>query len=137
MRITIPGQTRSKKNSMRIVRFGNRASIRPSKLYDEWQKKALSHLILLPKWTGRYPVNIRFYFFRENDRRFDFSNMVEGAQDVLQQSGILLQDDMRHVFPVIDGYEIDKENPRLELVIEERYILGESFGEIKENSRRK
>lgn len=125
LRFTIPGQTIAKKNSQRVVRLGSRAAIRPSKAYDAWEKAALLELALqrIPAWPGPYPVELRLFFFRQTMAKWDISNMIEGTQDVLQKAGILADDSMLHVVPVIDmrpsgyGWAIDKANPRVEVMI--------------------
>ena len=125
LRFAIPGQTIAKKNSQRIVRLGRRAAIRPSKAYDAWEKAALMELVMqrIPAWQGSLPVELRLFFFRQTRAKFDLSNMVEGVQDVLQKAGVLADDAMTHVVPVIDrrpsgyGWAIDKENPRVEVHI--------------------
>ena len=40
IRFTIPLPPRTKKNSQRIVRYGSRSGIRPSKAFEEYQDKA-------------------------------------------------------------------------------------------------
>jgi Holliday junction resolvase RusA-like endonuclease len=117
LHIIIPGQTRAKKNSMMVIRLGNRYSIKSSKIYTEWAKKALKHLSIeqYNKWEGGYPITLSFFFYRENKRKFDYGNMIEGTQDILQQAGIIEDDDMNHVIPVILGWAIDKNNPRTEI----------------------
>jgi len=91
----------------------------PGKLYKAWEKASL---IWIKKkrygaWNGTYPVEIKFFFFRDSMRRFDFDNTVQGSLDVLQQAKIIKQDDMLHVIPIISGWAIDKLKPRVVMQI--------------------
>lgn len=124
MKITIPGNAISKKNSQRVILMGKRRSIRPSEAYDKWDKQACLHLRLMgiQPWKGSYPVDIQFFFYRQNRRKFDIDNLFCGALDVLQKVGFLEDDSMSHVIPVYGGWEIDKEHPRVELFISERIV---------------
>jgi Holliday junction resolvase RusA-like endonuclease len=124
MKITIPGDIRAKKNSQRVIRLGRRASIRTSKAYEAWEKTALAHLLYIrPELVKAYPVELHLFFYRETKRKFDLSNMIEGVQDVLQKAGVLVDDSMNHVIPVITrksegyGWAVDKGQPRVEIEI--------------------
>ena len=117
----IPGDCIAKKNSQTAIRLGKRNMIIPSKQYQRWEKATKAFLLGFPAWEGTYPVKLRFYHYRATNRAFDLSNMMEGTQDVLQAVGILAEDNMRHVIPVIDGlgWEKDAERPRVRIIIEE------------------
>lgn len=73
--------------------------------------------------SDRIPVEVHFFFYRQNKRSFDLDNMICGSLDALQKAGILEDDTMRHVIPVIQrrpegyGWAIDKDNPRTEIEI--------------------
>lgn len=128
MTIVIPGNAIAKKNSQRIIRLGRLASIRPSNAYDEWEARAILHLVVLQRvmwWPGSYPVELHLFFYRRTQQKFDLSNMIEGVQDVLQKAGVLHDDSMRHVVPVFEhrpegyGWAVDKANPRTEVTIKQ------------------
>lgn len=131
MKIIIPGNAIAKKNSMRIIKMGRRSSIRSSVAYDKWAARALQELMLqrVPKYTGSYPVEMQIFFYRKTRAKFDFSNLLEGSQDVLQQAGIIDDDSMNHLIPVIDrrgknvGWDVDKHNPRTEIFIKHIYLI--------------
>ena len=72
------------------------------------------------KYTGEYPAVMTFYHYRKTNAAFDFSNMFEGLQDVFQILGIIVEDNMNHIIPAIEGlgWEKDAENPRVVVTIE-------------------
>ena len=116
MIIEIPGQTRAKKNSVRVIKLGKRNSIMASAIYKKWEKIALKHLAdVYPnaKWQGGYPLEVCFFLCRENRRKWDIDNVFCGCLDVLQQVGILEDDSANHVIPVFSGWTIDNINPRV------------------------
>ena len=119
MIITLPGQTRSKKNSKRILGRGKRKWIGTSELYMKWAQEAI--LWVKNKdyqpWVGDYPIEIHFFTYRENKRRFDWDNIIAGSLDILQQTKIIKQDDMEHVVPVIAGWTINYYNPHITLLL--------------------
>ena len=119
MRITIPGQTRAKKNGMAVIKMGPRYSLRPGKLYTQWEKAALDHLIKenVQPWQGGYPIEVCFFLFRDSRRRWDIDNVFCGTLDVLQQCRIIENDTMDHVIPIFSGWAISKDNPRVELLL--------------------
>ena len=130
MKITIPGQTIAKKNSQRIAKYFRKGKlvkgIRASNAYEIWEEAAILELTLqniAP--VTQYPVEVHFFFYRQNKRSFDLDNMICGSLDALQKAGILEDDTMNHVIPVIQkrpegyGWAIDKDNPRTEIEIKE------------------
>ena len=107
---------------MKIISFGNRPdakrAIKSSTIYTRWEKAALEHLIAEYanyKWPGAYPIEVHFFLFRENRRKWDIDNVFCGCLDVMQKVGILEDDSMNHVIPVFAGWAIDKKNPRVVL----------------------
>jgi Holliday junction resolvase RusA-like endonuclease len=117
--ITIDGSTPPLKNSKRLVWVKGRPRVIPSKRYKVWETAALAILktsdLVDHKW--QYPVTIDFHFYRPSKRRFDYINLAQGPLDVLVAVGILADDDMKHVVPGEWGWSVDKDNPRVELVI--------------------
>jgi Holliday junction resolvase RusA-like endonuclease len=72
------------------------------------------------KYIDRLPLSdklwVAFLFYPENYRR-DFLNLLSAPADLLQKSGIITND--RNI-RLIDGskiVELDKENPRIEIII--------------------
>lgn len=110
---------RTKKNHQRIV--VNRKTGRPfviqSEQYTQYEKDAGWYL-KIPDKPIDYPVNIKYTFYRKNNRRCDLSNLIASADDILVKYGIL-EDDNFHIIVGHDGsrVKIDKDNPRTEITI--------------------
>ena len=115
--VTVFGEAYSKKNSPMVIKLGNRYSIRPSNNYTKWEKDAISQLkSRYEPYKGDYPCAFGIYFFRKTRRTFDFNNLGHGIHDALTKTGIIPDDDIKHVLPypiLADGWEVDKENPRV------------------------
>lgn len=61
------------------------------------------------------PIIIGYHQVRNSKRLFDFSNSVEIIQDLLTAHDMIVDDNVKYVFPVpmsIDGELIDQNNPR-------------------------
>ena len=127
LQIIIFGQTIAKKNSQRIIKMGRRSAIRPSKAFDMWAKDVVQELRLRPVWQGTYPVDLYMSFYRKTRAKFDFENMVSSIQDVLVKGGVLEDDSMIHVYPVIRGWAVDKYTPRCEVEIRPHVVEGKEF----------
>lgn len=90
----------------------------PSPAYKAYRKASL---MLIPN-TARlgidYPVNIKMLFFMETRRRVDLSNLLEAADDVLVDAGVIA-DDNSGIVAAHDGSRVlyDKEHPRTEITI--------------------
>lgn len=116
-KITILGQTPSKKNSRINTRSGRSF---PSKRYSEWHKSASEQLKQLISITPRgdsEKVAIFYMFYVQDLRRRDVSNMIESINDLFVDLGIVKDDDWKHV-KIGDGdAELDRENPRAEIII--------------------
>jgi len=118
MKIVFKGDARSKKNSKQAILIRGKPRLIPSKQYQKWYRENVRELKgKLEKWEGDYPVEMRFYFYRSTRRKFDFGNMMEGIQDLLQDLGVIEDDSMNHVYPIPLGWAVDKENPRTEVEI--------------------
>lgn len=65
-----------------------------------------------------YPVNIKMLFYMETRRRVDLSNLLEAADDVLVDAGVIA-DDNSGIVAAHDGSRVlyDKEHPRTEVTI--------------------
>src|SRR3990167_10664765 len=94
--LCITGQPVTKKNSKRIVRFGNRPSLISSAKYLAWESGAVRQL--RTQWAGRAPipadtpVHAQITSYLATRRKTDLSNLYEGPQDAMQRAGILADD---------------------------------------------
>lgn len=122
--ITIYGELYSSKNSKRIVRFGNKPALISSKQYLASIKPIEQQLIL-----NRYgwaeetknaskPLKIVFKIYRKTHRRFDYVNIIQGLQDLMVKCGWLSDDNADEMMPFFEPYEVDKNNPRVEISVD-------------------
>ncbi len=120
IKITIPVNPRSKKNSQEIVfnkRTGHRMVIQ-NKRYTEFEKECKKHLPKLEKPID-YSINLQCKFYVCDARKRDIANYLEAIQDVLVKYNIL-EDDNYNIVSSINGcsMEIDRNDPRVEITIE-------------------
>ncbi|MBQ2469556.1 MAG: RusA family crossover junction endodeoxyribonuclease [Ruminococcus sp.] len=110
----------SKKNSQQILvnPKTHRPFIAPSSAYKAYRKAAL---MLIPKEARlniEYPVNVKCTFYMPTRRRVDLTNLLEAADDVLVDAGVIA-DDNSGIVAAHDGSRVlyDKEHPRTEITI--------------------
>lgn len=117
MKFTIPVEPRTKKNSQQIIIVNGRPMIIPSKQFKEFEKDALW---FLPKEQIDYGVNVKALFYMKTKRRVDLTNLLEALDDCLVKGGTLV-DDNSNIIVGHDGSRVlyDKENPRIEVEIEQ------------------
>lgn len=69
------------------------------------------------------PVIIHYRYFEQNRKR-DFGNIHAPCQkfveDALQECGTIINDNQRYIVGFTADFAIDKDNPRVEIEIEER-----------------
>ena len=117
MRIVIPLQPVTKKNSQRIVVVRGRPMVLPSKKYTEYQKACA---LFMPKMEKPidFGVNVKALFYNETHRRRDLVNDLESVLDVLVHYSILADDNYLIVWSMDGSRELyDKEHPRTEIEI--------------------
>ena len=117
MRIVIPLQPVTKKNSQRIVVVRGRPVVLPSKKYTEYQKACA---LFMPKMEKPidFGVNVKALFYNETHRRRDLVNDLESVLDVLVHYSILADDNYLIVWSMDGSRELyDKEHPRTEIEI--------------------
>lgn len=120
MEITIRGDPRTKKNSMKPVYAGGRFRLVPSPAYTAYRNIALMQI------TGRYrhqistPVNVQCVYYMATKHKVDLLNLMGATCDILVDAGVLLDDNSRIVVSH-DGSRVlyDKDNPRVEITITE------------------
>lgn len=115
VRIIIPGDPRTKKNSQRIIRTGGRRILIPSEAFTAYQTACGYYLRPLGIDA---PVNIACRFYMATRRRVDLVNLLEAVDDILVHYGVIADD---HCGIVVshDGSSVhwDKQHPRVEIVI--------------------
>ena len=119
MKITIQGHPASKKNSQQII--VNKRTGRPmliqGKIYREYEKHALKQLLTFGNICYVEPVMVSVQYFVKDKRRRDLLNLLAATADILEKSGLVLDDTL---IVSVDGSRIvgvDRENPRAEITI--------------------
>jgi Holliday junction resolvase RusA-like endonuclease len=64
------------------------------------------------------PLKVGFYFIRNSKRKFDYVNVAQLPLDLMQEYGWIEDDCMNEIIPYFLGYEIDKNNPGLKIVLD-------------------
>ena len=118
MKITINEPPRSKKNSMQIIRLGNRYSLTPSKAYKDYKRACGQYLIGWSLPPIDYPINVKCVFYMPTRRRCDLTNLEAAIHDILTDYGVIA-DDCRDVIASTEGSRVwyDKQHPRTEIEI--------------------
>lgn len=117
----IYGQPITKKNSQRIVTNPKtkRFMIMPSKQYKDYEAVALRN-IDIPDNPICEQVNVKCIYYMQTHRPCDLTNLMEATHDILVKAKVL-DDDNNNIIVAVDGSRVayDKENPRVEICIEE------------------
>lgn len=74
-----------------------------SKRYLEWEESALWQL-KGKKPIEKYPVGIALVFYFKDNRPHDLDNVAASVFDVLVKSGIVADDNYKHLCPVTLDY---------------------------------
>lgn len=122
LKITIHGETPSKKNSRITLRNGMTI---PSKRYREWHKKAREDVFVqcLAQSNGSgfaLPIEkcrVAMTFWHGDLRRRDSDNGATSVLDLLTDCGIIRDDNWRVVRRLLIENEYDKGNARVEVEI--------------------
>lgn len=133
MKIVIQGQPRTKKNSSQIAFKGNKRVILPSKAFKAYEKVALMQLARVQAVHGPISVLCRYYL---QDRKSwpDLVGLLQATSDILQAAKVI--DDDKYIVNY-DGSMIaglDKNNPRVEIIIHqisENSVLCEEYERAK------
>ena len=110
---------RTKKNSNRIVKIGNKRKVISSKQYEEFEKECIYKLDnKLKQLCIDRPINIRAVFYMDTKRRVDITNLLNALDDMLVKAGVI-KDDNRNIVASHDGSLVlyDKIRPRIEIEI--------------------
>lgn len=114
---SIPLDPRTKKNSQRMVKRGNRYIPLPSEAFEQYQKDA--GLFIRGRGMNlQIPLEIRCEFYMKTRRRVDLVNLIEAIDDILVHYGVIA-DDNSNIVVSHDGSRVhwDKDNPRTEITI--------------------
>lgn len=130
--LTIYGKPATKKNSSRILSLGAKCPVchkgqkqivMPSEQYKKYEALALPQL--REQWKDKAPINERVNvcekFYLADHRLGDVNNYSQAVDDILVLAGVL-EDDNYTIVQTHDGtgvYGIDKNNPRVEIIITE------------------
>lgn len=134
MEIVIQGQPRTKKNGSRIALTpDNKRVLLPSKAFKQYEKVALIQLARVQAVHGPVSVLCRYYL---QDRKSwpDLVGLLQATSDILQAAGVI--DDDKYIVNY-DGSMIaglDKDNPRVEIIIHqitENSVLCEEYVKAK------
>ena len=121
--ITLTGRPITKKNSSRIVtnRRTGRPMVIPSPQYKIYEEACLWELSAYrgPKF-GDKPVNLKAVYYMPNRRSWpDLAGLLQATCDILEESKIINNDKFIVSFDGSHIAGVDKENPRVEVTIEE------------------
>lgn len=111
----------SKKNSSQICTLKNgRTLLLPSKLYKKFENECLDLIQEDLKLYINKPTTIKAHFYCKTRRKIDLTNLLEALDDMLVKAGVI-EDDCRDIIASHDGSRVfyDKENPRIEIWIED------------------
>lgn len=120
MKIILPGDPITKKNSQRLIWAGGRPRVLPSRKFEEYQEACGSVLrAFAPAPLIAYPVEVKCLYYRKTKRRVDLTNLLEATDDILVHYGILA-DDHSGIIASHDGSRVllDRESPRVEIEIQ-------------------
>ena len=100
----IPLIPRSKKNSMQIVKFGDKTALIQSKLYRDYADDCKFFIKQL-KTPINIPVNLKCVFYVKDKRKRDLVNLLNAIQDILVKYNIL-KDDNYNIITSVNGSKI-------------------------------
>lgn len=124
MKLTISGNVPSQKNRkiISVNRATGRPFLRSAPAVKEWQARAEAEL--QEQFAGYkvtdYPITVTVVVYFDNKRRHDLDNALASVMDALSNSGIIEDDNVDCVETITVSYGgIDKENPRVEIWLDE------------------
>lgn len=119
--IVLKGRPKSKKNSKRVVYVKGRMLMLPSLGHKEWHAEMMATLLDFKPKTPISCAYIKCVIYSENKRKFDLSNAWESVGDLLNDAGIM-EDDNVYCLPnlLLQFGGVDKENPRCVITITEQ-----------------
>ncbi|HIS83974.1 MAG TPA: RusA family crossover junction endodeoxyribonuclease [Candidatus Faecivicinus avistercoris] len=120
LRIWIPGDPRTKKNSQQIRRRGDRHWIAPSDAYRQYAADCVLQIPSIARLHIDKPVNVQCVYHMATRRKVDLVNLLEATLDILVEAGVLADDNSR-IVASHDGSRVqyDRERPGVEIIITE------------------
>lgn len=122
LKIMIPIEPRSKKNSMQIIRVGQTPRLIPSKQYTLWRDGCCDYIWLnypdIRDLMIDEPINLKITYYMGTRRKVDITNLHSAVSDMLVDAHII-KDDNRDICAAYDGSRVlyDKAAPRCEIEI--------------------
>lgn len=120
IRLTLPGDPRTKKNSQQILtnRKTGRPFVSPSAAYRQYARSCVGAIPEEAKRRHDERVHVRCLYYMHTRRAVDLSNLLEATDDILVGAGVLADDNCR-IIASHDGSRVyyDKLNPRVEITI--------------------
>jgi Holliday junction resolvase RusA-like endonuclease len=92
VRLVIPGQPVTKKNSQVVRCVNGKPVVLQSKAYRQYEKIALEALKNYhgPRFNG--PVEVTAHYWLKNNRRPDLNNLMATSADILEKAGVIRND---------------------------------------------
>lgn len=122
LKFTIYGDPRIKKNSMQIIKIGNRYSITQNKRYKAYERDFINQCIKLGVYGKNISksLEITCTYYRQTKRIVDLTNLLACTDDCLVKAKVIYDDNYKIIISH-DGSRIkfDKRNPRVEIEIKE------------------
>lgn len=116
--IPLPPVTKKNHQQIRINRRTGKRFVAQSDAYLDYAGQAVWYLRPRPTEPIREPVEVCCLFYMPTLRRVDLPNLLEAADDILVDAGILA-DDHSGILASHDGSRVllDRERPRTEIRI--------------------
>ena len=123
IKITIPLDPVTKKNSGRIITSGGKPRILPSGAFMRYESACGVFLGRFKGMRINTPVEVTCRFYMRTHRKVDLTNLLEAIDDILVHYGVI-EDDNSAIVISHDGSRVfyDKENPRTEVDIHDAQI---------------
>lgn len=124
MKLVVKGNVKAKKNNKQMMLNRKTGKMFPmtNQATQEYIKDAIQQL--KDQFQGykisEYPINVQLVFYYPTKHRKDLDNSASTILDCMSKAGIIEDDDVSHVnelYCFFGGY--DKENPRVEILLED------------------
>lgn len=119
MKIEIPGQVPAQKNQKKMSYRNGKPVLYTAKAVKDWQRDAQTFLQAHYKGSADGKVYVYYMFYVKDKRRRDLDNMIATVNDALVRAGLLIDDDWTNLGISGADAELDRDNPRVEVFIDE------------------